>query len=383
MASKRIEKRGMVNIKAKSFDGLVGTITDVHERLAVHATRAVNISLTVRNWLIGFYIEEYELRGEDRGLYGEKLFSALANRLTSKGVSNCSRRQLYRYLDFYRTYPQIVGSLPPQFHSFLPSNCQASEKVGTLSPQFVTTSGRLLSSLSYSHLELLTAIEDPLERAFYEIECIRGNWSVRELKRQIASLYFERSGLSRDKKKLAELVRSRAEADSPRLTVRDPYVFEFLGIRAKEVMGESELEDSLLDRLQEFLLELGHGFCFEARQKRILIGDEHYFIDLVLYHRILKCHVLVELKADEFSPGYIGQLNTYLNWYRDNEMAGDDNPPVGILLCTQKDRALVKYALAGMDDRLFVSRYRLQLPDKEDIRRFLEEQMRRDGAGGR
>ena len=215
-----------------------------------------------------------------------------------------------------------------------------------------------------------------MKRSFYEAECIRGGWSARELKRQIASLYYEHSGLSKDKKKLAELVSAKAEADSPALTIRDPYVFEFLGIKVREVMGESELEDSLLDKLQEFLLELGHGFCFEARQKRILIGDEHFFVDLVFYHRILKCHVLIELKVDRFSHEHMGQLNTYVSWFKRNVMMDGDNLPVGILLCTQKDHALVEYALAGMDNNPFVSKYQLELPKKEEIERFLEGQMR-------
>jgi predicted nuclease of restriction endonuclease-like (RecB) superfamily len=204
----------------------------------------------------------------------------------------------------------------------------------------------------------------------------------RELKRQIASLYFERSGLSKNKKKLAELVQSGAEAAEPKLAIRDPYIFEFLGLKPQEVMSESALEDSLLDKLQSFLLEMGHGFCFESRQKRILIGNDYFFIDLVFYHRILKCHVLIELKVDGFSHEYLGQLNTYVNWYRKNEMTEGDNPPVGILLCTQKKHALVEYALAGMDNQLFVSKYQLELPDKEEIRRFLEDQLsENEGVG--
>jgi len=201
-------------------------------------------------------------------------------------------------------------------------------------------------------------------------------WSVRELKRRIASLYYERSGLSGNKEKLAELVHTSAEQYEPKLTIRDPYVFEFLGLKPAEVMSESRLEYQLLDKLQEFLLELGHGFCFEARQKRVLIGDTYGFIDLVFYHRILKCHVLIELKVDAFSHEYIGQLNTYVSWYKQNMMTDGDNPPVGILLCTQKDQTLVEYALAGMDNNLFVSRYQLELPSKEQMQRFLEEKMR-------
>ena len=161
-------------------------------------------------------------------------------------------------------------------------------------------------------------MDNDVKREFYQIECIRGNWSVRELKRQINSLYYERSGLSRNKKKLADLVKSSTESAEPRLTIRDPYIFEFLGLKPREVMSESHLEDQLLDKLQEFLLELGHGFCFESRQKRILIGDTHHFVDLVFYHRILKCHVLVELKLQEFNHENIGQLNTYVSWYRKN-----------------------------------------------------------------
>jgi predicted nuclease of restriction endonuclease-like (RecB) superfamily len=222
----------------------------------------------------------------------------------------------------------------------------------------------------------LLSIGDDTKRAFYEIECIRGNWSVRELKRQIGSLYYERSGLSKNKKKLAELVKSGAEKEDIALNVRDPYIFEFLGLKPKEVMGESVLEDELLGKLQDFLLELGNGFCFEARQKRILIGDNYNFIDMVFYHRILKCHVLVELKVAEFSHENIGQLNTYVSWYRENVMGDGDNPPVGILLCTKKDHALVKYALAGMDNKLFVSKYQLELPKKEEMQKFIEAQIK-------
>lgn len=222
----------------------------------------------------------------------------------------------------------------------------------------------------------LIAIDDLLKRTFYEAECIRGNWSVRELKRQIGSLYYERSGLSENKEKLAEIVQSCAEQAPPTLAIRDPYIFEFLGLKSKEVMSESDLEDALLDKLQDFLLELGHGFCFEARQKRILIGDTYGFVDLVFYHRILKCHVLIDLKIENFTHENIGQLNTYVSWYRKNMMTDRDNRPIGILLCTQKDHALVEYALAGMDNSLFVSKYQLELPSKEDIQRFLEENIR-------
>jgi len=366
---------------ALTFERLVTTIRQVHDELAAQAGRAVNISLTLRNWMIGFYIAEFELRGTDRAGYGDKLLSELANELRQHKVSNCNRRQLYDYLKFYRTYPQIVQTVSAQFQNLLlPQGVvKAVEKVPTASAQLTQHPENLFNRLSYSMFKLLVDVDDDTKRSFYEIECSRGNWSVRELKRQINSLYYERSGLSKDKKKLAELVRSGAETTEPKLNIRDPYIFEFLGLKSKEVMSESALEDQLLDKLQEFLLELGHGFCFEARQKRILIGKTHNFIDLVFYHRILKCHVLVELKQAEFSHENIGQLNTYVSWYKKNMMSAGDNPPVGILLCTSKDHALVEYALAGMDNGLFVSKYQLELPKKEEMQQFIEEQMREIG----
>jgi predicted nuclease of restriction endonuclease-like (RecB) superfamily len=362
-----------------NLDDVVQRLKAIHDDLARQATRAVNLGLTMRNWLIGGHLHEYELRGEDRSRYGDRVVEVVAEELTRAGLSNCSKRQLYRYRDFFRAYPGIVGTLPPQLaeHAL---TMGGNDKVGTLSPQLGLPVEKLTTSISYSHFEVLTAIQEPLKRAFYELECVQGQWSLRELKRQVASLYFERSGLSLDKAKLAAMAQEKAEASTSALVIRDPYVFEFLGLRPKDVMPESDLEDGLLDKMQEFLLELGRGFCFEARQKRILIGDEHYFVDLVFYHRILKCHVLIELKAQGFSHENLGQLNVYVNWYRENMMAPGDNPPVGILLCTEKNHALVKYAVAAVDNTLFVSKYQLQLPDEEQMRTFLEAQMRKTEA---
>jgi predicted nuclease of restriction endonuclease-like (RecB) superfamily len=367
-----------------SFERLVTTIGQAHAELAAQASRAVNVSLTLRNWLIGFHIEEYERRGVDRQQYGEKLLDRLAESLIQKGVSRCDRRELYRYRQFYLRYPQIVEALPPQFTSQLGSAAHGltgGSRIGESATSESRLGGQtLVARLSFTHFVELIGVEDDTKRAFYEAECLRGNWSARELKRQVASLYYERSGLSTDKQQLAALAQTGVETAGPGLTIRDPYVFEFLGLKPQEVMGESHLEDQLLDKLHDFLLELGHGFCFEARQKRILIGDSHHVVDLVFYHRILKCHVLVELKVAAFSHENIGQLNTYVSWYRKNMMTGGDNPPVGILLCTQKDHALVEYALAGIDNGLFVSKYLLELPRKEEMQRFIEEQL---AAGAR
>jgi len=285
------------NLKAPApelnFTALVEAIRQVHEQSAASAARTVNASLTLRNWLIGRHICEYEQNGTDRAKYGERLLENLSAALGEKGVSRVEARELRRYRRFYLVYPQIRESLTPEMRPFLPVPSRPPRKIReTPSPDFGTPGKMLISRLSFSHFAELIEIEDPLKRAFYEIECIRGNWSVRSLKRQMASLYFERSGLSRDKKKLAVLVQAGAEQAEPKLAIRDPYVFEFLGLKPKEVMSESRLEDAVLDKLQEFLLELGHGFCFEARQKSILIGNTRGFVDLVFYHRILKCHVL-------------------------------------------------------------------------------------------
>jgi predicted nuclease of restriction endonuclease-like (RecB) superfamily len=362
-----MNKKNLLNFKT-----LVKSIQNINTELTKRASSAVNISLTLRNWLIGGYIAEYELNGSDRAKYGDKLLSLLEKSL--QHISNCNRRQLYRYLRFYRFYPQIMGTVPPQFKKALPFH-SASKKVGTLSPQLRIPAKTLLSNLSYSHFDIIVDIEDETKRTFYEMECIKGTWSVRELERQIGSLYYERSGLSYNKRKLSMLTHKKSEKQQTALSVRDPFVFEFLGLKPKEVMSESHLEDQLMDKLQEFILELGHGFCFEARQKRILVGDEYFFIDLVFYHRILKCHILLELKLEKFSQENIGQLNTYVSWYHKNMMSIGDNPPIGILLCTDKKHALAEYALAGMDNHLFVSKYMLELPKKEDMQHFIETKL--------
>ena len=367
------------NLLAEAFDldSLARSIQKVDEELSRQASKAVNISLTVRNWLIGHYIAEFELNGSDRAVYGDNLLERLAERLKTAHVATCDKRRLYQYLRFYKAYPAIVRALSAQSKKLLrnrDSDSPPSEKVRALSAHSQT---QIIEALSYSHIELLVALDNDSKRSFYETECIRGCWSFRELKRQIASLLYERSELSINKQKLIEQTNLAGERTTPKLTIRDPYVFEFLGLRPEEVMSESHLEDQLLDKLQAFLIELGQGFCFEARQRRILIGDRYYFVDLVFYHRILKCHVLVDLKLEPFSHENVGQLNTYVSWYDKNVRAKDDNPPIGILLCTERDHSLVEYALAGMDNSLFVSKYQLQLPDRESLQIQLETERRR------
>lgn len=372
------------------FDSLVSSIVHIHQQSQAFASKAVNVSLTLRNWLIGHRIVEFEQLGKDRAAYGEKLLPVLAKRLSAAGLKRVDVRELRRFRLFYGVYPQIRETVTPELLDGLGAgvlqplvNALPLPKRETLSPESESVeslSPQLIYRLSFSHLAELLDLPDDTQRRFYEIECVRGNWSVRELRRQIASLYYQRSGLSKDKAKLSAMAHAAADTCQPAHIIRDPYVFEFLGLRSRDVMAESDLEDALLDRLQDFLLELGHGFCFEARQKRILIGDEHFFIDLVFYHRILKCHILVELKTDAFCHEHLGQLNTYVAYYKKHQMTPGDQPPIGILLCTRKNDALVEFALGDLSNQIFVSRYAVELPRKEEMERFITQIGKEVGA---
>jgi len=387
MASK---KKPSIPALSSDFESLVDTIVAIHNQAYDFATKAVNIGLTLRNWLIGHRIVEFEQKGRDRAAYGEKLLSSLAQRLVKAGLTRVDARELRRFRLLYTVYPQIRETVSPELlaqegasalRPFLHLASLAkretaspeSQIVESVAPQLSSAHSDILQRLSFSHLVELLELTDETQRRFYEIECIRGNWSVRELRRQIASLYYQRSGLSKDKAKLSAKAHTGAETLQPSQIIRDPYIFEFLGLRSQETMGESDLEDALLDRLQEFLLEMGHGFCLEARQKRILIGSEHFFVDLVFYHRVLKCHVLVELKTQAFSHENLGQLNAYVAYYKKHEMTPGDQPPIGILLCTGKNEALVEFALGDISNQLFVSRYAVEMPDKAAMEAFLKQ----------
>ena len=265
---------------------------------------------------------------------------------------------------FYLTYPQIKDYLT----AISPTASEKSAKKSpTLSDKFITLATELVSMLSFSHIVELLTVDDPLARFFYETECVRCCWSVKELRRQISTNLYFRAGVSKN----PQLLIDRTEKNSlPALTIRDPFSFEFLGLRP-EAFTESDLENALIGHLQEFLIEMGKGFCFETRQKRMIIDDEYYFADLVFYNRILHCNVIIELKDDEFRHADLSQLNAYVSYFRENEMNSGDNPPVGILLCTRKGDKMVEYALAGMDNNLFVSTYMLSLPDKKTLQDFL------------
>jgi predicted nuclease of restriction endonuclease-like (RecB) superfamily len=359
-----------------NFTELVHTIQQTHDYLNEKALSAVNQSLTIRNWLFGFYIVEYEQKGKDRAKYGQQLLKTIASK-TSKHIKGINDRYLRDCRQFYNTYPQIITiinnlSLPKDIWRSATPKLKTSKKTepSGINPEII------ISRLSYTHILELTKESEPLKRLFYEIQTIKGNWSVRELERQRGSLLYERTGLSKDKEKLIEITNNKAAVLTPSDVIRDPYIFEFLGLKEKEVLEEGKLESALLDHLQQFLLELGKGFCFEHRQKRILIDDDYYRIDLVFYHRILKCHVLIDLKTRKFNHADAGQMNMYLNYYKDKETIASDHPPIGIILCTEKGESVVKYATTS-DNQMFVSKYKLALPTEKELKEFMEKDMKK------
>ena len=361
------------SITLHSFGDLTSIIQTTHDAALSSAVKAINRMQTMRNWLIGYYIVEYEQNGKDRAEYGAKLLKKLEERVNRKGMTTT----LFKWArKFYRLYPQMSDNLPLNIFRTV-SDDFGKQKSATVMHQFVTPGKTIISHLSFTHLREIMTLNDPLARYFYEQECIKCTWSVRELRRQISTNLYVRAGISANPDKLLSLPSVQGH-DSAELQIRQPFTFEFLGLKAQDIVDEHDLEEALISHLQEFILELGKGFCFESRQKRIIIDDEYYYPDLVFYNRILHCGVIIELKNEEFSYENFGQLNAYVSHYRENEMQPGDNPPIGILLCTRKGKKMVEYALAGMDNLLFVSTYMLQLPDKKTVEEFLLKQLEKE-----
>ncbi len=375
---------------------LSSAISQTHIALQSNAIKAINRNLTLRNWLIGFYIVEFEQKGEDRAQYGTNLLKTLEKQINTRGLTE-TLFKLSR--QFYITYPQIKDIITDQLNAISATLSQdsvissiratLSHKLQPLSPICPTLSDKLqsvdnytlifppeklIAHLSFSHIAELLPIVDPLKRLFYETETIKCNWSVRELRRQIATQLYERCSMSLNPSKLIAAVQNNNP--QPADIIKHPFTFEFLGLKAKDTVEETDLEQALIDHLQEFLLELGYGFCFEARQKRIIIDDRYYFADLVFYHRILHCHIIIELKNDEFRHEHLGQLNAYVSYYRDTQMAPGDNPPIGILLCTGAGPKMVEYATASLDTQLFVSKYLIELPQPQQLAEFIQREIK-------
>ena len=358
------------------FDGLVAHIQQTQDVLQNNARLVINRHVTAKAWLTGYYIVEYEQKGADRAKYGEQLLKSLSERLGKKKYSVTT-------LKIYRQFYQVYSHLDKEVAGFLLSQSQIGQSVtdqfggvavsNKIAPLAVK-SNLLFNKLSFTHLVAILPITDPLERAFYETMAIRGTWSVRELQRQIDSNYYFRSGWSQKPEALAKLVEGKAETDTLALDIKSPFTFEFLGLQAKDVVEESDLETALITHLQDFILELGMGFCFEERQKKMLIDDRYFKADLVFYHRILKRHVIIELKANRLNYADAAQLHMYLAYYRKNIMQPDDNPPIGILLCSEVGQEMAEYSLLDLDESMFISKYQLNVPSKERMTEFLRKE---------
>ena len=373
------------------FDGLVAHIQQTQDVLQNNARLVINRHVTAKAWLTGYYIVEYEQKGADRAKYGEQLLKKLAEKLKDKKTFS------YRTLRLYRQFYLVYNRLGLPIKKYLCGNLsigqsviaklKSSQNEGLIIWQSVIAKSsdvvgnevwvdpqELFDKLSFTHLAAILPISDPLERAFYETMAIRGTWSVRELQRQIDSNYYFRSGWSQKPEALAKLVEGKAETDTLALDIKSPFTFEFLGLQAKDVVEESDLETALITHLQDFILELGMGFCFEERQKKMLIDDRYFKADLVFYHRILKRHVIIELKANRLNYADAAQLHLYLAYYRKNIMLPDDNPPIGILLCSEVGQEMAEYSLLDLDESVFISKYQLNVPSKERMTEFLRKE---------
>ena len=371
-----------------NFEKLIENLSLLHNVLQNNAMKAVDQFLSLRNWAFGYYIVEYEQKGEDRAKYGENLMREIASRLTH--IKGLRFRQLYICKDFYLTYTYFLRSVTAKLQ-------QLDIKIDTILRSVTAKSSReeiemvavktneenndlqlqpelLLSRLTFTHFVELIRVEDELQRLFYEVETIKNNWSVRELKRAINTSLAFRTVMSTNKGSVIAKIKNLKPAFNEEI-IRNPYVLEFLDLEEKSEYSETELEQQILNHLQEFLIELGTGFCFEARQKRITFDNKHLRMDLIFYHRILKCHVLIDLKVNEFDYSDAGQMNVYLNYYKENEMTEGDNPPIGIILCANKNDTLVKYATSGMDENMFISKYLVKLPEKKLLENFIKREL--------
>lgn len=334
--------------KNDEMDYLIHEIEKIVMSAKEHLTGTVNQIMTETYWRIGRYIVEFEQDGNAKAIYGKSLLSTLSKELTLRLGKGYSRPNLNNMRKFYLKYP----------------NCQT-----------------VSDKLSWSHICELIKIDDDLERSFYEKQCVKERWGIRTLKRQMDSALFLRLAASRDKEGILELANKGIEINKPEDVIKDTYTLEFLNIPELEQYSESDLEQRIIDNLQKFLLELGKGFTYVGRQYTITINNIHYRVDLVFYHRILKCFVLIDLKKNSVQHEDIGQMNMYMGYFATEENMEDDNPPIGIILSKNKDELLVEYATYGMDSNLFVSKYELYLPNRKELEELVNSILEDDNKG--
>lgn len=334
--------------KDSDYQELLGRISQIYTEGRLRAYQAIDKHMTETYWKIGHDIVEYEQGGKAKATYGKALLANLSRDLTLRHGRGFSRSNLSRFRQFYLDFPICA-----------------------------TVSHKL----SWSHIVELLKIDDPLERSFYQQQTIAERWNVRELQRQKAAALFLRLAAGKDKDAILQLAAQGQIIEQPDDVLREPYVFEFLKIPEAHITSETQLETLLCDHLQSFLLELGKGFTFVGRQYRITVNNTHYRVDLVFYHRILRCFALIDLKLDDVQHHDIGQMNLYLGYFAAEENVEGDNPPIGIVLSRHKDELLVEYATYQMNSQLFVQKYQLYLPDREELRRQLELTLKQAESG--
>ncbi|MGN7863491.1 PDDEXK nuclease domain-containing protein [Chryseobacterium sp. 22458] len=328
------------------YTELLDSIGSAIEVARQNAVKAINTELVKANWEIGRHIVEYEQHGEERAEYGSNLLATLSKDLRQRYGKGFGRRNILDMRRFYLTY-QKWQAVP--------------------------------AKLSWTHLVTLLGISDDTARKFYEKQAVLENWGYRELERQINSSLFERLALSKDKKGVLQLAEKGHIVTDSTEAIKDPYVLDFLKLPQSHRVTEKALEQKIIDNLQMFLLELGKGFTFVGRQYKISLRNRHFYIDLVFYHRILKCFVLIDLKIKQVEHNDIGQMNLYLNYFKSEENVVDDNEPIGIILSAEKDEVLVEYATGGISNKIFVSKYQLYLPDKKELQQKVQAIMQKEG----
>lgn len=375
-----------------NFDQLVSLCRDTHQRFVTDAARTIDTHLVARNFILGLYIVHYEQEGEDRAGYGKQTLKALSTALKTvagRGFSVDNLELMRRFYIHFRseilrpeiseTPSRISNSHPSVKSETLSRKSEERQWLALPSPEIL---GKLPSTfkLGWSHYVELLTLADTAERRFYEIEAAANQWTVRELQRQIASSLYERLALSRDKEEIRRLATEGQIVEKAADLIKNPLVLEFLGLDERPHYSEEDLESAIIDQLESFLLELGKGFLFEARQKRFTFDNDHFFVDLVFYNRLLRCYVLIDLKRDKLTHQNLGQMQMYVNYFDRHVKLPDELPTIGIVLCHRKNDALVELTLPE-NANIFASKYQLYLPSKEELKARLE-QITHDLEGG-
>ena len=359
-------------IEYNMSDDLQKDLHCIIENAQQSAIATVNTVLVLRNWLLGMRISTENMDGTRAERYGEHIIPELSEELTRKYGKGFDKRSLYRYVQFYQTYPEIVGTVPPQSDSSL-----KTEIVGTATPQSgeYATIDKNRKILTWSHYERLLQVSDPAVRNWYEKEAIEQSWSVRTLRRNISTQYYDRMLLSSDKSSIETEMKEKTNPYQKKYEfLRNPIIADFLGMEENRDYLESKKKKNIIKNLEKFMMELGKGFAFVERQQRIHTEKEDYYIDLVFYNFILKCFVLIDLKIGKISHQDVGQMDMYVRMYDDLRKRPDDNPTLGIVLCSETDEDIARYSVLHGNEQLFASKYRLCLPTEEQLRAEIEAQ---------